>query len=171
MFSRGPFAIIAPHLQELLKGKPATIPLSHYNIHCSPFSLLYQDRNHVVLVAEDQSKENTIQALTNEIKRLRAKDNRVHILLDESSDPIFGFEKDGTYIYVNNVFARTMGYEKEDIIGKKIWDIFSQEEADKRFATVQKVFSSGETATIEVRVPLPQGGDKFFHDGETDTKK
>lgn len=74
--------------------------------------------------------------------------------MDESSDPIFSFKKDGTYIYVNNIFARTLGYNPEEIIGKKIWNIFPQAEADKRFAT-------GETDNIEVKIPLPDG-DKYF---------
>ncbi|MDP3481434.1 MAG: PAS domain-containing protein, partial [Desulfoprunum sp.] len=108
----------------------------------------------------------TLDTLKKEIllAELRHMENeeRIHVLLDESSDPIFSFAEDGTYLYVNTVFARTLGYEKEQIIGKKIWDIFSPDEADKRFALVQKVFHTGRMDTIEVRVPLPEGGDKYF---------
>lgn len=153
---------LASDLPEILQGSQITLPLTGDTIPCSPFSLLYKNDEHIVLIAEDLSAQAEISDLTNENRWLSEKDIRIHTLLDESSDPIFGFERDGTYIYVNNVFARTMGYEKEEIIGKRIWDIFSQEEADKRFAMVRKVFTTGETDNIEVRIPLPQGGEKHF---------
>jgi PAS domain S-box-containing protein len=82
-------------------------------------------------------------------------ENILRILLDESTDPIFCFERDGTYRYINAAFASPFGKTPRDIIGKKIWDIFSQDEADRRFALVKRVFESGEIGTIEVRVPQP----------------
>ncbi len=79
------------------------------------------------------------------------------ILLDESSDPIFTFYPDGRYRYVNKAFANGVGKNMDEIIGKKIWDIFPQEEADKRFAVVKWVFENAETKIIEVRVPRSEG--------------
>lgn len=162
--------ILEKHLPQplppLLQGQPVALPLDQYGIASSSFSLLYQDSGRIVLIAEDQTRQHLRQSPPQHIKQKEpqhlSKEERIHILLDESSDPIFSFESDGTYLYVNNVFAHTLGYEKEEIIGKKIWDIFSQEEADKRFALVKKVFLTGEMATIEVRVPLPGGGNKYF---------
>ena len=153
-------------LPQLLRGQSIPLPLAQYGMHASPFSLLHQDSERMVLIAEDQALPHTLDTLKKEIllAELRHLENeeRIHVLLDESSDPIFSFAEDGTYLYVNNVFAHTLGYEKEQIIGKKIWDIFSPDEADKRFVLVQKVFQTGRTDTIEVRVPLPEGGDKYF---------
>jgi diguanylate cyclase (GGDEF)-like protein/PAS domain S-box-containing protein len=90
------------------------------------------------------------------IAKLREREQRYRILLDESSDPIFSFNREGVYLYINRAFAAPFKREPEDIIGKKIWDIFSQEEADKRFAMVKQVFETGETGIIEVRVPTPE---------------
>lgn len=87
--------------------------------------------------------------------------DKYRILLDESSDPIFSFERDGTYTYVNNAFASPLRKKPEDIIGKRIWDVFSQDEADKRFTAVKYVFETGDIKTIEVKVPT-QAGDLFF---------
>lgn len=153
-------------LPQLLQGRSVPLPLAQYGMYASPFSLLHQDSERMVLIAEDQALPHTLDTLKKEIllAELRHLENeaRVHVLLDESSDPIFSFAEDGTYLYVNTVFAHTLGYEKEQIIGKKIWDIFSSDEADKRFALVQKVFHTGRMDTIEVRVPLPEGRDKYF---------
>ncbi len=92
---------------------------------------------------------------------LRESREMYRILLDESSDPIFTFYPDGTYRYVNKAFADGVGRAQEEIIGRKIWDIFSQEEADKRFAAVKWVFENAQVRVIEVRVPRPDG-DRFY---------
>lgn len=100
----------------------------------------------------------TKDELIGELERLRITENRYRTLLDNSSDAIFSFNKNGQYLYVNEEFAKNVcGKNPEFIIGKKIWDIFSKEEAEKRFAIVKWVFENGETKNIEVRVPSPNG--------------
>jgi len=75
--------------------------------------------------------------------------------MDESMDPTFSFYADGTYRYVNNAFAKGVGKTSDELIGRKIWDVFEKDEADNRFAIVKKVFTEGKTEEIEVRVPQP----------------
>jgi len=101
------------------------------------------------------------QQLADELKALHAVEQEYRLLLDESSDPIFAFFPDGTYRYVNRAFAQGVGRTPEQIIGHRIWDVFPQDEADKRFAVVRAVFAEGETKVIEVRVPNPVG-DRYF---------
>ncbi len=96
-----------------------------------------------------------------ELDALRATEHELRILLDESSDPIFAFFPDGMYRYVNRAFALGVGKKPEEIIGKHIWDVFSREEADKRFAVVRWVFETGQNRTIEVRVPRVDG-DRYY---------
>ncbi len=103
-------------------------------------------------------KSMTKDELIVELEQLRISNDRYRILLDNSSDAIFSFNKDGQYLYVNHEFAKNVCDKKpEYIIGKKIWDIFSKEKADKRYAVVKWVFENGETKNIEVRVPNPDG--------------
>ena len=75
------------------------------------------------------------------------------IILDLSSDPIFCFNRDGQYLYVNRAFAAPLRRTPNDIIGRRIWDIFPGEAGDVRFATVRKAFETGEAQEIEVTVP------------------
>jgi diguanylate cyclase (GGDEF)-like protein/PAS domain S-box-containing protein len=103
----------------------------------------------------------TRSQLLAELSALRESLETYQALLDESSDPIFSFFPDGTYRYVNRAFADGVGRRLEEIIGRKIWDVFPQDEADKRFATVQWVFTHGEQRVIEVRVPRPDG-DRYY---------
>ena len=101
-----------------------------------------------------QDRQNTIDQLLTDLKKYQ-------VLLDESSDPIFMFGPDGTYRYANLAFARGVGRNPEEINGHKIWDIFPEEEAEKRFAIVQWVFNNGITREIEARVPLASG-DQYY---------
>ncbi|TAL31014.1 MAG: PAS domain S-box protein [Spirochaetes bacterium] len=92
---------------------------------------------------------------------MRLSEEKFQQLLDESTDPIFSFEEDGSYRYVNRAFAATVGMDSGDIIGKRIWNIFPGEEGDRRYAAVGASFRDGEVRVIEVRVPGPSG-DLFF---------
>ncbi len=92
---------------------------------------------------------------------LRESEEKHRILLDESSDPIFAFNPDGQYRYVNRAFAVGVGRKQEEIIGKKIWDVFPKDEADKRYAAVKWVFENKVAKIIEVRVPRPDG-DQYY---------
>ncbi len=83
------------------------------------------------------------------------------LVLDYSSDPIFAFSQNGTYLYVNEAFAEGVCLPVDQIINRSIWDVFPKVEADKRFAVVKWVFESGETKVLEVRVPRPDN-DRYY---------
>lgn len=82
------------------------------------------------------------------------------LLLDNSSDPIFCFDRTGRYVYVNNAFAAPFHVSPGQIIGQRIWDVFPGEEGDYRYATVKQVFETGERAEIDVKV---QVGDTLLY--------
>lgn len=115
-------------------------------------SRLYKFMNRLEFAQEEQLL--TIETLREEIEKFR-------LLLDELSDPIFMFYREGRYRYVNKAFADGVGMDVEEIIEHTIWDVFSRDEAEKRFAVVKWVFENAETRVTEVRVPLP-GGDHYY---------
>lgn len=128
----------------------------------------FEDKSRVDLIQELESLLKQINALElakqeceQLISRLQESEKRYRFLLDESSDPIFSFNRQGQYLYINQAFAAPFKKTPDEIIGKRIWDIFSQDEADKRFAAVKAVFETGEVKVIEVRVPTPEK-DLFF---------
>ena len=96
-----------------------------------------------------------------EAEDLRASEEKYRILLDNSADPTFSFTPEGKYIYVNRAFAEGVCMTVDQITGKFIWDVFSPEEAQKRFKPLSQVFRTGEEKVIEVRVPRPDE-DRFY---------
>jgi len=90
-------------------------------------------------------------------KTLHESELKYRNLIEYSSDPIFSFNPDETYRFVNETFARHFGKNPEEIIGKTPHAIFAYDEAEKRLATVRKVFETGEKDEIEVKVITPTG--------------
>lgn len=82
-------------------------------------------------------------------------------VLDASTDPIFNILEDGTYRYVNGAFSGPFGKTPPEIIGKRIWDLFDQAEAEKRMVVVGQAFATGETIVFDVRVPTGTG-DRYY---------
>lgn len=85
----------------------------------------------------------------------------LEVVLDESTDPIFSILQDGTYRFVNKAFSRPLGREPGEVIGQRIWDLFSPDEAEKRMAVVRRAFATGQTIDFDVRVPTA-AGDRFY---------
>ncbi|MFY9153043.1 MAG: PAS domain S-box protein [Prolixibacteraceae bacterium] len=96
------------------------------------------------------------------IQTLADSENKYRSLIQHSSDPIFSFNPDETYRFVNETFAKAFGKKPEDIIGKTPHEIFPAEEANKRLATVRKVFITGEKSEIEVKVITDAGLTRYF---------
>ena len=86
---------------------------------------------------------------------------KYQILVEESPDAVFSFTAEGQYLYANRAFAEGVDKPLEDIIDKKIWDVFPKEEADRRFASLSQVFQTGEKNIIEARIPR-KDGDRFY---------
>ncbi len=105
--------------------------------------------------------ENEIAEQRQLIERLRGSEQKYRTLFNEVSDPIFTFSRDGHYQYVNPAFAEGVGKRIDEIEGQTIGDVFSKDEADRRFSIVRWVIEHRESKVIEVRVPNPDG-DRYF---------
>jgi len=92
---------------------------------------------------------------------LRRRMEVLETVLGESTDPIFNILEDGTYRYVNQAFSGPFGHTPEEVIGRRIWDLFSPEEGEKRMAVVRRAFATRELVVFDVRVPTP-AGDTFY---------
>ena len=129
------------------------------------------ERKHVLLSSENiyiQDKKyrytvvHDITDRTHAEEALRESEEKYRSLIQYSSDPIFSFNPDGTYKFVNEAFAKPFGVMPEDLVGKTPHFIFSFEEAEKRLAVVRQVLQTGQKGEIEVKV-VTQSGEELYY--------
>lgn len=93
---------------------------------------------------------------------LKENEENFRLMVQHTHEPFFCFNPDETYRFVNDYFAKTLSKTPEEIIGKTPHAIFPFDEAEKRLSIVRKVFKSGNTEEIEVKVVKPDGGEIYF---------
>ncbi|MFH2050477.1 MAG: PAS domain S-box protein, partial [bacterium] len=59
-------------------------------------------------------------------------------------------DKDGKYLFINGVGARSFSMEKEDIISRTLWDIFPKNVADNKISLIRQTIDSGKEQQVEV---------------------
>jgi PAS domain S-box-containing protein len=95
-------------------------------------------------------------------EELKASEQKYRTLVQYSSDPIFSYNPDKTYRFVNDAFAKAFGKSPEEIMGKTPYDLFSPEEASRRLDIVRKVFQTGTHESIDVRIDTATEGVRYF---------
>ncbi len=93
---------------------------------------------------------------------LREREEKYRTLIRYSSDPIFSFNPDETYRFVNEAFARPFGKTPEDIIGRTPHSLFPHDEAERRLRIVRRVFLTKERGEIEVKVVTHTGEERYY---------
>ena len=92
-----------------------------------------------------------------EMVLLRQSEEKYRTLVQYSSDPIFSFNAEYTYRYVNEAFARQFGKTPADIIDRSPHAIFPADQAEKHLALIRQVFHTGRKRDVEVKVVTPSG--------------
>lgn len=95
-------------------------------------------------------------------KTLRESEEKYRIILEESSDAIFTLTDKGQYKYVNQAFSKGVGRPVDEIIGKTLWEVFPKEEADQRFASLNRSIRAQHMEVIEVCIPLEDGNHYYM---------
>jgi PAS domain S-box-containing protein len=90
-------------------------------------------------------------------KILTQQTNFLNVLIDTLPVPIFYKNREGTYTGCNTAFEEYFGKPRDQIIGKKVYDIWPEEMADLYYNADQIVFSSSHTHHYE--------GDTKYADG------
>lgn len=92
---------------------------------------------------------------------LHESDERYKLLIENADDPIAVINADGTFLLVNPSGAGYFGMSPDDIIGKKMWDIFQGSYANSQMKSISKVIESGESVVVEQKT-LINNEEKWF---------
>ena len=127
--------------------------------HRSVVTPFFDDQNQFLYFignATDITKRKSVEQALND------SEEKYRTLVQFSGDPIFCFNPDETYRFVNEAFAKVVGRQAKDIIGITPHSIFGYEEGENRLRLVRQVLKSGEKGEIEVVVVLPSGERAYF---------
>ncbi len=122
----------------------------------SPVVTEQRQTTHFVFVIRDISERMLAE------KELRDREEKYRGLVMYSNDPIFSFNPDETYRFVNEAFARRFGKTPEDFIGKTPHDVFFHDEAENRLELVRKVFKTRETNEVESQIVDKRGATVYY---------
>ncbi|MCX6278941.1 MAG: PAS domain S-box protein [Bacteroidetes bacterium] len=140
----------------LIEEKLLTLKGRTFDAEVTAIPINLMGRQGVQVVARDISerKQNALA--------LKESEEKYRHLIQFSSDPIFSFNPDETYKFVNDAFARVFGLKPQDFEGKSPHFIFPYNDAENRLAAVRKVIQTGQKGEIEVKVVTKSGDTRYY---------
>lgn len=84
-------------------------------------------------------------------------------IFESSPDQLSLIDKEGTYVSVNQAFASFVKKTKEEIVGKKEYEIPSLLNTADTLQETKQIISSGTPVNREVRIVLEDGSRKWFN--------
>lgn len=79
----------------------------------------------------------------------KEKLNFLEKLLDASGDSICIKDREGNYIFVNDIYAKGFNLSKDDIIGKNVTDFWTHKECEQAKMNEAMIFNSGKKQRCE----------------------
>lgn len=102
-----------------------------------------------------RSSENEVLAIVRDISQrklqdieLRQQARFIEKLLDSVPNPLFYMDTNGVYLGVNKALKEFFGIEKEDIIGKNIFGLSFEDDAENRNASDVAIFEGRESQQL-----------------------
>ncbi|WP_051533715.1 PAS domain S-box protein [Desulfitibacter alkalitolerans] len=94
---------------------------------------------------ELSASEEELKAQFEELQETTESLEMTQFALDNSSDAVFWIERSGSFAYANTAASNMLGYTKEELLGKKVFDIDANIAMDKWEKHWQAVKSKGKT--------------------------
>lgn len=98
---------------------------------------------------------------------LRASRNFLDSVIDSVSDPIFVKDRQHRWTLLNEAFCTFIGQQRETLVGKSDFDIFSREQADVFWENDELVFDSDKCILNEENFTSSSGEEHFIQTKKT----
>ena len=93
-----------------------------------------------------------------EEEKLRESEEKYRVLVDNTPDFIYSFDRESRHTAVNQSICKALGLNAQDIIGKNHTDLgFPDDIVQEWKALHQTVFTSKEIVKTETKTPMPDG--------------
>jgi PAS domain S-box-containing protein len=152
-------------LEEIAEGK--SFSGREVEVRCKDGSVAIVELN----AAPIRDGEKTIGALANarditERRRvehaLRESEEKYRTLVESAGESIASINADGKFLFMNTTAAERLGGKPEDYVGKRMWDLFPKEIADRQMASVRGVIETLRGANVIVPTVL-QGQIRWYN--------
>ncbi|MCA9879175.1 MAG: PAS domain-containing protein, partial [Thermomicrobiales bacterium] len=90
----------------------------------------------------------TLSAQALELETLRAEITTLRQALDLMTESFWAVDRDWTLIAVNAAAERVWGHRRDDLLGRRVWDIFPQEVGSRIHAAMLHAMRSGVSQTF-----------------------
>ncbi|HID98658.1 MAG TPA: PAS domain-containing sensor histidine kinase, partial [Thermodesulfobacteriaceae bacterium] len=102
-------------------------------------------------------------------EELRKNQERYQDILDEANDLIQSVAPDGSLLYVNRTWRKTMGYSEEEVSGLKLWDIVPRSCTEHCRALFQETLNGKNLEQIQVTF-VTKDGRELIMEGNSSCK-
>ncbi|WP_321421921.1 PAS domain S-box protein [uncultured Methanobacterium sp.] len=92
---------------------------------------------------------------------LKEREDQYRILIENADDPIAMINYQGEFLLVNKSAAIFFSCEEEKFLGKTMWEIFPQEQADSQMKSIRTVIETGTGRIIESKTVI-KGKEYYF---------
>ncbi len=110
------------------------------------------------------SLEEEVTTKTEDLKKsldkLEKSEEKYRTLVESAEDMIFTVDEKGKYLSMNRYAIRFFRQEAEDLIGKNMHDLFSEESAELQMGFVRQVFNTGRN--VNVKYPVEVGKREYW---------
>ncbi len=91
-------------------------------------------------------------------KELSLSEEKLRGMVETINDLIWEVDADGIYTYISPIARKIIGYEPEELIGKTIFDLMSEDDAQKLKTTLQEIGNSRKPFNNLERINVNKNG-------------
>ncbi|NWF51834.1 MAG: PAS domain S-box protein [Nitrospirae bacterium] len=92
--------------------------------------------------------------LKKSLEKLEKSEEKYRTLVESAEDLIYTIDEKGNYLSMNRYAARFFGGNSEDLVGKNIYDFFSNESAELQMGFIRQVFNTGKNVNVKYLVKV-----------------
>jgi two-component system, cell cycle sensor histidine kinase and response regulator CckA len=118
----------------------------------------------ILTLCRDITIRKQAEAAQRETERALHEIQERHRLLFESvADPIFTFDRDLRFVAANPAAAREMHSRPEDLVGRRMMDVFPPQVGERQAASVRRVFETGKPLFSEENESQTPAGPRWYN--------
>ena len=116
------------------------------------------ERRWALSLEEEVTKKT--EDLKKSLDKLEKSEEKYRTLVESAEDLIFTVDEKGEYLSMNRCAAQFFGGPAEDLVGKNLQDLFSEESVELQMGFIRQVISTG--MNVNVKYPVEVGKREYW---------